>query len=273
MQSSIVEDAQLYRSQHAPGRNWLTPVKRHYFGVARYAGECVWAFPERANLAAMSERTRNAYDQWASTYDSSPNPQIVLEFPDVLGLLAPLAGETVLDAACGTGRYTAAMAEQGAAVIGLDFSPEMLAVARRRMPAIEFRAADLTKPLPFLSHDFDAILCAQALKHIADLAFVMREFAKVLRPGGRVVFSVTHPGMVWDDYEMREHPGFLLNEHADIIHHRFDDYIAALENAGLKIARLVEIPISDRIRDLLTERSYPLVVGRKQILAVRAEKR
>jgi SAM-dependent methyltransferase len=115
-------------------------------------------------------------------------------------------------------------------------------------------------------------LCAQALKHIADLGFVMRQFAEVLRPGGRVVFSVTHPDMVWTDYEMREHPGFLLNEHADIIHHRFDDYAAALDAARLNIARIVEIPISDRIRNLLTERSYTLVVGRKQVLAVRADK-
>ncbi len=87
--------------------------------------------PARANLLEMSERTRRAYDQWASTYDSSPNPQIVLEFPDVLGLLAPLTGETILDAACGTGRYTAAIGERGATVIGLDFWAEMLAVGRR----------------------------------------------------------------------------------------------------------------------------------------------
>lgn len=220
----------------------------------------------------MSERTRNAYDQWATIYDTSPNPQIVLEFPDVIGLLAPRAGETILDAACGTGRYTAAIAEQGALVIGLDFSDQMLAIARNRMPATEFHTADLTKPLSFLSHHFDGILCAQALKHIADLSIVMREFARVLRPGGRMVFSVTHPAMVCDDYEMREHPGFLLNDHADIIHHQFNDYVAAVENAELVIARLVEIPISERIRTLLTERSYLLVAGRKQILAIRAEK-
>jgi ubiquinone/menaquinone biosynthesis C-methylase UbiE len=220
----------------------------------------------------MSERTRKAYDQWALTYDSSPNPQIVLEFPDVLELLAPLAGEIILDAACGTGRYSVAIAERGATVIGLDFSAEMLAMARRRMPATEFHVADLTKPLPFLSHYFNAILCAQALKHIPDLGLVMQEFARVLRPCGRLVFSVTHPSMMWDNYEMREHPGFVLNEHADIIHHRLDTYISAVETAGLRIERRIEIPISERIRALLTERSYPLVVGRKQILAVRAEK-
>jgi ubiquinone/menaquinone biosynthesis C-methylase UbiE len=220
----------------------------------------------------MSERTRNAYDLWASTYDSSPNPQITLEFSDVLELLAPATGEIILDAACGTGRYTVAIAERGAAVVGLDFSAAMLARARRRMPTTEFHAADLTKPLPFLAHSFDAILCAQALKHIPDLAPTMREFARVLRTGGRVVFSVTHPAMVWDGYEMREHPGFLLNEHADIIHHKFDDYIAAVENAGLKIGQIMEIPISEPIRALLTERSYQLVAGRKQILAIRAEK-
>lgn len=220
----------------------------------------------------MSERTRNAYDQWAPTYDDSPNPQIVLEFPDVLELLAPTAGETILDAACGTGRYTVVMAERGAAVIGLDFSEEMLTRARRRIPYAEFHLADLTKPLPFPAHSFDAILCAQALKHIPDLGLTMREFARALRPNGRVVFSVTHPAMVWNDYEMREHPGFLVAEHADIIHHKFDDYIAAIENAGLRVAQQVEIPISERIRGLLTERSYPLVAGRTQILAIRAER-
>jgi ubiquinone/menaquinone biosynthesis C-methylase UbiE len=220
----------------------------------------------------MSERTRKAYDQWASTYDTSPNPQIVLEFPDVLALLATIAGEAILDAGCGTGRYTQAIAERGASVIGLDFSAEMLALARRRMPATDFHAADLMKPLPFPSHYFNAILCAQALKHIPDLGHVMREFARVLRPAGRVVFSVTHPCMVWDNYEMREHPGFLLNQHADIIHHQFDDYIAAVENAGLRIAQVIEIPVSERIRALLTEHSYPLVAGRKQILAMRAER-
>jgi len=221
----------------------------------------------------MSERTRNAYDQWAPTYDSSPNPQVVLEFPDVLELLAPTAGETILDAACGTGRYAVVAAERGATVTGLDFSAEMLAKAQRRLPNTEFHAADLTKPLPFPSHCFDAILCAQALKHIPDLSLTMREFARVLRTGGRVIFSVTHPNMVWDDYEMREHPGFLLNEHADIFHHQFNDYVAAVESAGFRIARLVEIPVSERIRGLLTERSYPLVAGRKQILAIRAELR
>lgn len=220
----------------------------------------------------MSGRTRKAYDQWAPTYDTSPNPQVVLEFPDVLELLAPASGETILDAACGTGRYSMAIAELGAVAIGLDFSDEMLAIARRRMPATEFHSADLRRPLPFQSLHFDAVLCAQALKHIPDLGIVMAEFARVLRPGGRAVFSVTHPDMVWTDYEMREHPGFLLNDHAEIFHHRFKDYTDAVEGAGLRIVREVEIPISDRIRALLTERSYPLVAGRRQILAMRAER-
>lgn len=226
----------------------------------------------RASLRSMSDRTRKAYDQWASTYDTAPNPQIVLEFPDVLGLLAPVAGETILDAACGTGRYTAAIAERGAHVIGLDFSTKMLAIARQRIADTEFHTADLTKPLPLPSDHFDAILCAQAFKHLPDLGTVVGEFARVLHPGGRMVFSVTHPDMVWTDYEMREHPGFLLNEHADIIHHQFKDYTAAIEGSGLRIERVVEIPISERIRALLTERSYPRVAGRKQILAIRAER-
>src|SRR6202051_5360576 len=60
----------------------------------------------------------------------------------VLDLLAPQKGERILDLGCGSGQLTAAIADAGAAVIGLDSSPEMLAEARAHYPAIEFRPGD-----------------------------------------------------------------------------------------------------------------------------------
>ena len=85
----------------------------------------------------MTKRTRSSYDAWARTYDRDPNPQTALEFTPVLEALRARPGEEVLDAACGTGRYTLPLHQLGASVIGCDFSREMLAVARERLPEVE----------------------------------------------------------------------------------------------------------------------------------------
>lgn len=217
----------------------------------------------------MSERTRKAYDQWARSYDSDPNPHLVLEHEDVLALIAPAAGESILDAACGTGRYTAEIARAEATVRGIDFSEEMLVIARAKLPDARFDHADLREPLQFKASTFDAVLCAQALKHLPDLSKPMQEFARVLKPGGRFVFSVTHPELDWTGYEMRDNPEFVLPQHADIHHHRFADYFAAIDRAHLKIDCIKQLPISEKIRHLLTESSYEVVRGRYQIVVFR----
>src|SRR5271167_3011481 len=69
----------------------------------------------------------------------------------VLDLLEPQKGERILDLGCGSGQLTAAIADTGASVVGLDSSSEMLAEARAHYPAIEFRlgdAADFTLQSP-----------------------------------------------------------------------------------------------------------------------------
>lgn len=60
----------------------------------------------------MTRRPRSAYDRWAGSYDSDPNPQTALEEADVLEVLAKLPPGRVLDAACGTGRYLIRLVEQ-----------------------------------------------------------------------------------------------------------------------------------------------------------------
>ncbi|HWG34297.1 MAG TPA: class I SAM-dependent methyltransferase [Gemmatimonadaceae bacterium] len=221
----------------------------------------------------VESRTRAAYDEWAATYDTSPNPQTLLEYEDVMALLAPRPGERILDAACGTGRYTAAIAERGATVIGVDFSERMLAEARRRLPNIELRLGDLTKPLGLPASSFDAVVCGQALKHLSSLDQPFAEFARLLRPSGRLVFSVTHPDMNWTDYEMSRDPGFIVAAHADIYHHTIEQYLQAIAGAGFLVECTAAIAVSERVRHLLTARSFAIVAGRPQILAMRVRKR
>ena len=91
-------------------------------------------------------------------------------------------------AACGTGRHVAYLAALGHEVIGVDTSPEMLAVAREKIPEGEFSEADL-HDLPPADDTVDIVVCAIALSHVPELAPVLGDLVRVLRPGGHLVIS------------------------------------------------------------------------------------
>jgi len=98
-------------------------------------------------------------------------------------------GMRVLDLACGTGIATSLAAARGAKAQGVDFSPAMLKAARQRYPALEFREADAAA-LPFEDESFDLVLANFGLNHFAFPLEAMGEARRVLKPGGRVAFTV-----------------------------------------------------------------------------------
>lgn len=102
----------------------------------------------------------------------------------VLDALTPVEGKDVLEIACGTGRFTVALAERGADVVGLDISAEMLAQgrekARRAGQSVEFLRGDAGR-LPFPDDSFDAVF-AMRFFHLADTpAAYLSEMARVAR--------------------------------------------------------------------------------------------
>lgn len=109
--------------------------------------------------------------------------------------LAP--GERVLDVACGTGAVTgvARRAIGGEeSIVGIDHSPEMLAVARRKMPEVRWWEGR-AESLPFDNESFNAVLCQFGLMFFEDRGQALREMRRVLRPGGCVTLAV------WDGLE------------------------------------------------------------------------
>ena len=99
------------------------------------------------------------------------------------------AGGSALDVACGSGKLTAELgriAGPNGRVVGLDFSPEMLAIARLRHPGIEFTEGDALS-LPFEDASFDAATIAFGLRNLADPVRGLREMTRVVKPGGRAV--------------------------------------------------------------------------------------
>jgi SAM-dependent methyltransferase len=131
------------------------------------------------------------YAVWASSYDDGRNPLIDLD-ESVLGpILARYPPGRALDAACGTGRWAVHLAQRGHVVEGVDESPEMLAIAREKLPGAHFALGDV-RSLPVPNESVDLVVCSLALTHLPDLDRPLAEFARVLRPGGRAVLSNIH---------------------------------------------------------------------------------
>ena len=105
-------------------------------------------------------------------------------------------GNTAIDVACGSGKLTAELGRLAlpkGRVVGLDFSPQMLEIARREYPMLEFVEGDALA-IPFDDRTFDASTIAFGLRNLADPVRGLREMVRVLKPGGRaVVLEFVHP--------------------------------------------------------------------------------
>ncbi len=114
---------------------------------------------------------------------------------DLVARAGPKPGERVLDVACGTGivmRAVLPVVGPNGRVTGVDFSPAMLEEARTRVPGeapVEWYEAS-AEALPFSGAAFDLVLCQQGLQFFPDKQGAIREFSRVLAPGGRVALSV-----------------------------------------------------------------------------------
>ena len=110
----------------------------------------------------------------------------------ILDLMGDLAGRRVLDAGCGDGALICAAASRGAAATGIDPDPAMLAAARSRVGGAA-RGAKFVQgrleQLPFREASFDLVAAITVLCFVPDAGGAVREMARVLRPGGRLVLG------------------------------------------------------------------------------------
>ena len=153
--------------------------------------------------------------------DIGQNSWLTVEEQDMfLGWLDLSPGKTLLDVACGSGGPTLRMAAKtGCSVIGVDLHEQAIATARslasQRTLAdpSEFRVVNASEPLPFPDAHFDAITCVDAINHIPNRPSVVAQWARLLKPGGRLLFTnpITLTGpLTNEEIAVRSSVGLLL---------------------------------------------------------------
>lgn len=149
---------------------------------------------ELSSIEAERLRTfeRRGHDALATTYHAFFTAVTALATDPLLEAVHLQPGTRLLDVATGPGALAAEAANRGARPTGIDLSPQMVELARRLNPGIDFRQADV-EHLSFADDTFDAVVCAFGLGHFPRPEAAVAESVRTLLPGGRLAFSW------WDD--------------------------------------------------------------------------
>jgi SAM-dependent methyltransferase len=227
--------------------------------------------PER--FAVGEEETlraiRQDWDAYADTYQATPGEFLrdigFLWGPEGhteerLGVLGDVTGKRVLEVGCGASQCARWLITRGASAIGLDVSHRQLQHGRRMDDATGVRVPTVLATgtaLPFGEASFDVVFSSfGAMQFVADPATTIAEVARVLRPGGRFAFSITHP-MRWAMPDDPSEAGLVVtNSYFDrtpyvevdeeervryVEHHRtIGDWVRALAAHGFTLSDIVE---------------------------------
>ncbi len=153
---------------------------------------------EKKNENSLKPIALEAYEELAVSYSAIAESKAengYIEHPAIRKQLGDVQGLKILDAGCGPGILASYLISKGAIVTGFDISPQMIALARKRIGEnFKLFVADMAKPLDFLPKDeFDIVASSLAIDYVKDWTTPLNEFYRVMKKDGRLVFTVQHP--------------------------------------------------------------------------------
>jgi ubiquinone/menaquinone biosynthesis C-methylase UbiE len=211
----------------------------------------------------------STYDDVAADYDKWVGAGSALDDPTFTELVGEVDAQKVCVVACGQGREARYLATRGAVVTGVDISERLLELARLHEKGdplgISYQHGDAQALEGLAADSFDGVVCYMALMDVPNLDDALHSMARILRPGGWFVISITHPcfktpatGEIVDhvDKSVRRTVGRYFIEgywdgpglHRDALpvgayHRTLSTYVNALAAAGLVIDRMAEPPL------------------------------
>jgi ubiquinone/menaquinone biosynthesis C-methylase UbiE len=176
-----------------------------------------------------------AHSLWAGTYDRTPNPLLALEERIVESLLPDLEKLTIVDVACGTGRWLVRTIQGRAGfAVGLDVCSEMLHQAKGKLPLQGRLIQADCEAMPLANGIADLVICSFAVSYIPGLRGFARELSRIVKEGGRVFLSDFHPSA----YQRGWKRAFRHNQRTieiDSFCYSIDDICDAIRNAGFDL--------------------------------------
>jgi malonyl-CoA O-methyltransferase len=185
----------------------------------------------------------SAYERWAASYPPhAHNVLMELEQATMLNLLPSLEGLSILDLACGTGRYALLARERGAGVVvGVDNSAAMLYAA----PLSFHRAQATTEAIPLAPNSIGGVICGLALGHLQQIEPSIREIGRILKSGGWALISDVHPAVVQKGaqrtFTAADGKVYAVEHYL----HPAEEYARVAEMAGLVVDTLQEPHLSE----------------------------
>jgi malonyl-CoA O-methyltransferase len=203
-----------------------------------------------------------AYERWADQYPPhAHNAVMKAEETAMKQLCPPLVGQTVLDLACGSGRYgLIALSDGASTAVGLDNSVPML-----KQNTLFLRAVSSTESIPLASESIDVVLCGLALGHLKELDASMSEISRVLKPTGCAMVSDFHPFIFLNGqqrtFTTADGQSFAVEHYP----HLYADYHRSAHKAGLRIDAVVEPRLGEmqevRFADANTRAGTPVIIA------------
>lgn len=160
------------------------------------------------------------YDEHLEDSDDSYQKNVVM--PNLVRIVDPKQGMTILDVACGQGYFSRAFAEKGAKVVASDISSELVELAKKNESRnIEYHVAPADKLSYATDSSADVAVIILALQNIENLAGTIQECARALKSGGRFVFVLNHPA-----FRIPENSSWQWDEEKNLQYRRVDAYMS-----------------------------------------------